>query len=138
MNNSCGSYEQLGLVSGWPLKLLFIGIRVKSNQHRLATFDGRSSEVASRTQHQTDEFIIRRPILNEVYFGDLFTFGHDQLAHSVQQLEDLIFTDAFLAGIDLFFCCHISRRKKLLRAGARCSAVAVVIPVDFLRHGVLS
>ncbi len=120
------------------LELLFVRIRVKANQNSLASFDSRSSQVASRPQHQANEFIVRRAIFNEVYFGDLPAFGHDEFAHAVQQVEHFVFADAFLARVDLFFCRDVSGRKKLLRAGARCSAVAVVVPVDFLRHGVLS
>jgi len=107
---------------------------MEPNQHGLAHLNGWSSQVAGRPEHQFRKSGIVGSIFFQVYLGHLFALGDEHFRHAFKQRKSPLFAEAFLLGIDFCFRINIMGRKKLLRAGTRCSAFAVVTPVCFFGH----
>ena len=107
---------------------------VESDQHGFADLHRRGSEVAGWSQHQSDQFVIIRSIFFQIDLGDLFTFGDQHLVHTLQQGERIISADAFFFRVNLLLGINVVGGKKLLRAIARRSSLAVIAPVNSLCH----
>ena len=106
-----------------------------SHDHRLSDAQRRSSEVSAGPHDTLYQFFIPGSILSHVIVDKLLAPGNQYSSRRSCQSQRLLGTDPLLLGIDQFPDLGIFSQE-LLGPLARCSAVAVVPPVDLL-HEVL-
>lgn len=106
---------------------------VEAYQEGLALADGRRAQVARRTQHMCQKCGIVGSLLLHIEGGHLPPFGHDDSGGIRGQLECILASE--LGGrADGFFRSDVVLGKEPLRFGARCSPVAVIVPIDLTGH----
>ncbi len=104
---------------------------MKPDDQRLPATQGRRSQVAGRTGHGSDQFVVVGAFCLQIVFPNLTTLRDNQFLYTLQNIQD------FGPGKNLLFCVLLlgnfttMARKKLLRFRAGRSAATVVIPVDF-------
>ena len=111
-----------------------VDLIVESNQHRFADLHRRCAKIACRTEHYRSKRVVIRTVFLKINTRDLLALGDQQRGHPFQQGQRLGITVSRFASIDLFAGVYVAGRKKLLRTSAGRSALAVVTPVDLLRH----
>ena len=114
-----------------------VRVRVESDHPGLPLPDGGSSEVAAGTQTGLHEFGEFGRVVLEIELEHLLALRHDHARRIAKDLHEILLSVAFLGRVDRLTDRHIPAGEKIVGAGAARSALAVVVPVDALGHGVL-
>jgi hypothetical protein len=113
-----------------------VGFLVEADQQGGADPQGRGLEVARRPQDQGRERVVVGRVPQVEYLHGLAP-SDDEALGRLHQLEGLVAALLDLAGIDDFGRLVIALPEELLGLLAAGSALAVVHPVDLLRHAPL-
>lgn len=111
-----------------------VHLGIEADDHRRPRLVRGRPQVARRPEQQAGERVVVGPILGEVDARDLLPLGDEQRLRVAEDLEGAGRVVALLLGVDDLGDLDIVGRKKLLRAGARRSALPLVAPVDLARH----
>lgn len=112
-----------------------IHLVIETDDHLLPHHQSRRAEVSGWAKHHFQYFFVRCVGFFAVDLHDLFAFGGVDGSRRRNQLERFGFLMDVLFRIDNHFGFDAFLRKKLLRFRASLSALAVVIPINFLSHG---
>ena len=115
-------------------KDISVQVLIETNEHFFPNDQSGRTQIPCGTKHHPGQHRIVRTILAQVNFRHLLSLGNKQTGFSIKQSQRLCVTVTHFAGINFLSHFHITRRKKLLRTGARCSALAVVTPPNRFSH----
>jgi len=109
---------------------------IEANDQRLSHAERRRTQVPGGADEDREQVVLGRLVLLQVVADDLLALRRNDLINVLRDAERILAGNGVLLGIDGLSGLDFVLRKKLLRAAAGDSPVAVVHPVD-LGHGYL-
>ena len=111
-----------------------VKIFVEANDNFFPDNQSRRTQIPGWPKHHACKHTVLRTVLTQIHFGHLLAFGNKQTRLTLEQLQSFRATVPHFSGVDFLSHFHVTGRKKLLRAGARRSALAVVTPPNRFCH----
>src|SRR2546425_1585666 len=113
-----------------PLRYDFrVRLRVEPDEQRPTDPKRRRPEPAGRPEQKLEQLGLRRPGHGEVHADGLLAPGDPDLVDVLRHAERGLAGDRRLPRVHLLDDADLPLRKKLLRAGAGSSALAVIAPI---------
>jgi hypothetical protein len=117
---------------------LLVGLLIVTDEHGRADAKRRRAQVARRSQHVFEQGLIVGPVVAKIEAFGLLALGDDEFAFALQQRLRVLRAYPQFRGVDGFSHLASVSIKEPLSPLARCSRVAVIPPINGVRHSLHS